>query len=325
MHLFDQPELAGAAFEALMGARAASVAPAARGGRNAVFKIRGADGALWALRLGALGSGPEFSSGWGWQRALADRGVPAIVAHAMDAEGSAVGYPCSIAPWTSAIDAERVVGSLSEGQLDALGEAMAGWSRAMLPMASAHPARGAGRLLFGAAACSDPSWWEHLEGNARWRLSKALANPAWSAPRDQRLISAMGERWLSMRAPIESAPLSLFAWDIGDRNAMLDPRGRPVALVDVDELMMGDPLLAPALAWAALAIQGLPTRHARAWARSGPWSASEAQERLPALEGYWLINLCSKVGLASSTGLAESGASKPARALMREWMDGHRP
>ena len=138
------------------------------------------------------------------------------------------------------------------------------------------------------------------------------------------MLGAFDSVWMGLRCAIDAAPLSLFAWDIGDRNAMLAPDGCPVALVDVDELMVGDPLMAPSLAWAALSIQGLPTAHAEAWVHEPPWDRGPSiRERLRACSGYWLINLISKIGMQSATtGLAESGSAPLARELLSSWIGG---
>lgn len=322
MHLFDHPEFASQAVLGLMGQHPSSVRAAGRGGRNTVFEATLDDGSRWAVRMGSPDSGPEFVSGLGWARALAARGVPAVVPIHVDAEGKACGLPCTIAPWSDGRDAEKVVSSLTPDQLCGLGRTMASWSVRMLPMIEDYLATGVGLLRFGSHQASHTSWLEYLHGNAEWRLGRALANPAWAAPIDQALLRSMGATWLGLHPAIDAAPLSLLAWDIGDRNVMVNSTGIPVALVDVDELMVGDALMAPALAWAGMAFQRLPLDHVMAWEEALPWQKStDYQLRLLACKGYFLMNFSSKVGLQSATGLTEVGSCTTARALILDWME----
>ena len=321
MHLFDQPELAAQAVLTLMGHQPVAVRAAGRGGRNTVFEATLSDGSRLAIRMGSPDSGPEFSSGLGWAQALAARGVPAVVPIHVDADGHACGLPCTIAPWSTGRDAEQVVASLSVAQLATLGRTMASWSTSMLPMIHDYPATGAGLLRFGSHQASHTNWLEYLRGNTEWRLGRALANPAWAAPDDQDRLRAVGTLWSSLCPSVALAPMSLLAWDIGDRNVMLNAEGTPVALVDVDELMVGDALMAPALAWAALAVQSLPLGHVTAWEEALPWTHDTNYKlRLLACKGYFLMNLSSKIGLQSATGMAEVGSLTTARALIRDWM-----
>lgn len=319
--IFDQPDLARQAALALMGQNPASIEAAARGGRNTVFKATLADGSRWAIRIGREDAALEFASGLGWARALTERGVPAVIPVHLDTHGIACGHPCSISTWSDARDAEKVVASLSLDQLMVFGRAMAGWSERMLPMIKGHPATGAGLLRFGSRSASHSGWLEYLQDNFEWRMGQTLINPAWILPGDQELLHSMRDAWVTLWPSITSAPLSLLAWDIADRNVMLNAEGLPVALVDVDELMIGDPLIAPALAWAAFGFQSLPIDHVIEWEKALPWERSTLYEkRLLAYKGYWLMNFSSKIDFQSKTGLKEKGSVSNARALLLNWI-----
>ena len=67
-----------------------------------------------------------------------------------------------------------------------------------------------------------------------------------------------------------SAPRTTQIWDVGDRNIMLDEKGRVTGLVDQVDMSTGDPLLVPGFSLAMLA-------DVHAWAKVDDYAAGWRQ------------------------------------------------
>lgn len=273
------------------------------GGRNTVLKVTHQN-VSWALRFNTKQSSQEFSSGIAWQKLLQEKGIPAVGVIAADLKGQICGIPCTVSPWIDARDIEKVLPELTIEQLKKLGKQLGSWSERMTELKSMYV--GAGLVMFDNPKVSADSWLTYLRGNILWRYEQLRNNNFLG---EELLFESIKDKWLSQQLVLNQAPQSLFAWDIGDRNVLVDQEGCAVALVDIDELMQGDSLISPALAYTSFAIQGLNPhyeQYVESWLKSFEKDESFSM-RLWFYKTYWLFNFASKVGTIAKTGLIEVG------------------
>lgn len=104
---------------------------------------------------------------------------------------------------------------------------------------------------------------------------------------------------------LSTTPIRAFVWDTGDRNVMVSG-GRFSGLVDQDELMMGDPWCAPALALSQLSIRGVPwaRSYALSWAKA--WGGTEDDvSNMSLYAALWAIQIAAKAGKVLPDGRQE--------------------
>ena len=311
-------ELAAESFKRLAGREAQDVCFVASGGHNRVFRASVA-GENFALRLGDFSEGAleGARSFAGWAQALAGAGAPTpkVIAHDQKPWR---GMLAMLMSWEEGQEIEKALPALSVEARARLGRQIASWQQAIGSLA--HPA-GVGYLLWGGGGpgwMEGASWGDFLREHLCWRMRTLESSPcALEAGMElRRQAVALCGRLEAMVEGAQSAPVALFAWDGADRNVLVGEDGLARCLVDLDSMMVGDPLAAPAFASATFEANGVPQEHAWAW-REALGASKNEPLRWELYQGLRHLGAAAGIARALSRGEPAPGHISPMEAVAR--------
>lgn len=295
--------------------------PKALAGQNKLKLIEGPNQERFALRLSPIQASWSRSGAWIRSRMIAaGYRMPIEVGHQ---ELSEHGLIASLQTRVPGEDLELVWARLSHEQ--AMGVArdvarLVGASREIFSELSSS--RGWGRF---APPDGSAERGGHLIHDGHRFCQEWLA---WVAPKardvggiNSSLIERVERRAETLEAHWEDVQARAFVWDAAERNVMIE-KGIFQGLVDQDELMMGDPWAAPALAWACLDQLGAPWAqdYAMEWAQV--WGGHQGDvDRMRLMAALFALQSAAKSGRKLPDGRSHQGPGNESLERLTRWSD----
>lgn len=223
-----------------------------------VFDVRLADGRCLVARLTRPDQSGEFSGALYWYERLKPLGIPLPELFYADVRGTQHGIPVMIMERLPGIDLGHVYPSLSDEQKRQISAWVVG-----LQCRTGTLAQGSG---FGyALSYDDPalltSWPDvmrgSLERSRRYILSAGVL--------DVDVVERVAARLASFDDYLDRIEPVPFLHDTTTKNVIIDERGNPTGIVDVDSICFGDPFWAVALTRMALLAHSNDTAYVDHW------------------------------------------------------------
>jgi hypothetical protein len=267
-------------------------------GQNRVWKVTTPSRLELVIRCGS----PErhlFSlSGIEIRRHLLDAKIAVPLSLVVSENGEIPGFGiCEIMTVVDGEDLEIAWPSLSKTQFLDLAINAADAVKASIDQMTHHrelPINGFGFCRWGAFQPVS-SWWAWCENWLNWVANLGARNGTVTNEQVDRLRAGLtASRHLIEQVTLEQA--KTFVWDVAERNVMVQS-GRWSGLVDQDVVMVGDPMIAPALARIALEQAGCSwvQEHERAW--MSRWNASADDEKRSSIyKALFAMQFAAKAG-----------------------------
>jgi Phosphotransferase enzyme family len=281
--------------------------PSALAGQNQVWRIKTANGRSFILRCGSPERSRFSTSGIAIRRHLEDAGVVVPKSIRVSGDGEVHGFGvCEIMSIVDGDDLEIVWPTLSDDQAMQLavnaGEAVMASVRHMTGHAE-HPVSGFGFCRWGDTQPAD-TWWSWCAQWLKWVSRMGTKNGTIAPDQVVKVKLAMWDfRHLIDQISLENA--KTFIWDVAERNVMVSA-GAWSGLVDQDVVMVGDPMVAPALARVALERSGATwaQEYEQTWAAI--WSVgTQEMKRASIYRALFALQMAAKGGRTLPDGRTE--------------------
>ena len=244
----------------VFGCPVASIERFSTGLAHFVYDARLDDGRPIVVRLTRPANAPEFIGALYWYGCLKPLGIPLPELFYEDVRGNRHGFPVMIIERLSGSDLGDVYSSLSLDQK----RQISAWVVDLQRRTSTLP-QGPG---FGYARSYDdpgllPAWKDVLLGS----LDRSHRRIESAGVVNVEVVERVRDRLGGFDDYLRSIEPVTFLHDTTTKNVIIDERGQPTGIVDVDTVCFGDPLFTLSLTRMALLAHGYDTAYVDHWER----------------------------------------------------------
>jgi len=239
-----------------LGQKIAQAERFALGLSHYVFDVVTRDGGVYVIRIARPARKAELERGLYWQARLEALDVPLPRLYH---RGELEGYAFAVYQRLPGADLEQVYPTLSTGARKRVAQAVADIQRKI-------------QALDDPALADAPNWPDRLRLILERSRREILAGGLF----DQRYVSLAREKLDAYQDYLESVRPRAFLYDASVRNVIVH-QGWVSGIVDVDDLWLGDPLLAVGRAKTLLLLMRQPTDYVSFWCQHWRLSAFQIQ------------------------------------------------